>query len=266
MSTELALPENFEKLANQLNQTVVGVINSNAINGFKKAFVTANAIEQLKLALTDEYIKPIMALQGSRLGFKTDKDKDGGYPMAVVKNCLIDAVLMGLQPYGNEFNIIAGNTYATKEGVGAILKKVEGLSYEIVPLAVNMKYAPDSAEATMKLKWMLNGAAQERELKFVIKSNAYATADAIIGKATRKTRKWLHDTISGFELPEGDASEVGGVQVQQQEEITLQQLETLYEQKNDLLSVGERKSVERVISNKETENYRKVFDLLSNKL
>jgi hypothetical protein len=63
-----------------------------------------------------------MALQGSNLGFKTDKDKTGGYSEAEVKTCLIDAVLLGLQPTGNEFNIIASQMYPTGVGFGALIK------------------------------------------------------------------------------------------------------------------------------------------------
>ncbi|MFK5282891.1 hypothetical protein ACI3PL_25325, partial [Lacticaseibacillus paracasei] len=73
-----------------------------------------------------------MALQGNRLGFKTDKDKSGGYPESVVKNCLIEAVLLGIQPTGNQFNIIAGNMYPTKEGCGYLLNNFKGLSYNLV--------------------------------------------------------------------------------------------------------------------------------------
>ena len=264
-NTQLAIPDNLKTLAVQLNQTVMGAINSEAISGFEKAFTVSTAIGKLKAALTDEYMAPIMALQSNRLGFKTDKDKDGGYPMATVKNCLIEAVLMGLQPYGNEFNIIAGNTYATKEGLGAILKKFNGLSYEIVPMGVNMKLTPDSAEATMKLKWMLHGAPQERELKFVVKTNAYATADAVIGKATRKCRKWLHDTISGFEIPEGEVGDIVTTNAAPVDEITLEDLEALYELKESALTKGEKTTADRVITNKETQNYIKLRDLLKSK-
>lgn len=263
MENQLAIPEKFKTLSADLNTTVMGVINADTIAGFEKAYTVAVAVDKLKTALTDEYMQPILALQGNRLGFKTDKDKDGGYPKDVVKRCLIEAVLMGLQPYGNEFNIIAGNTYATKEGLGAILKKWKGLSYEIIPMNVNMKHTADSAEATMKLKWMLNNATQERDLKFVIKSNAYASADSIIGKATRKTRKWLHDTISGFEIPEGDVSDMPNST--QPEPIVLEDLQLLYDMKKDALTDAERKGAETVLNGKREKDYSRLQKLLQSK-
>ena len=117
------------EVAIQLNQAVGSVLNQVNLIGFEKAYATAKSIETLKTLLTPEYMHPIMQLQGNRLGFKTDKDKGSGYPVDVVKNCLIEAVLMGLQPYGNEFNIIAGNTYPTKEGLGRVLATWNGLQY-----------------------------------------------------------------------------------------------------------------------------------------
>ena len=109
-------------VALKLNEAVGSVLNQTSLQGFERAYATAKSIEVLKTLLTPEYMAPIMNLQGNRLGFKTDKDKSGGYPIDHVKNCLIEAVLTGLQPVGNQFNIIAGQMYATKEGLGYLLQ------------------------------------------------------------------------------------------------------------------------------------------------
>src|SRR5215204_5340477 len=121
MSNIVNVPQST--LAKSLNEKVFSVLSADQLNGFEKAYLIANAIAELKSLLTPEYMKPIMQMQGNKLGFKTDKDKDGGYPEAIVKNCLIEAVLMGVQPFGNQFNIIANNTYITKEGYGYLLSK-----------------------------------------------------------------------------------------------------------------------------------------------
>lgn len=206
-NTALVLPQKFVQLSERLNNRVMSVINSETIAGFERAYTIAIAAKELEESLTAEYMQPIMALQGNRLGFKTDKDNTGGYPEPVVKKCLIEAVLMGLQPFGNQFNIIAGNTYATKEGMGACLKNFKGLTYEIIPQLPRIDTNKGSAAIVMKIRWTLNGAAQERDIDFAIKVNNFMGSDAVIGKATRKARKWLHDTISGFEIPEGDITD-----------------------------------------------------------
>src|SRR6187551_1080575 len=143
-------------IVKKLNESVGSVIQSDGLIGFEKAFLIARATGELKKLLTPEYMKPIMELQGNKLGFKTDKDSSGGYPEAVVKNCLIEAVLIGLQPYGNQFNIIAGNMYPTKEGFGYLLINFNGLSYEIIPSLPRIGSDKTSAAIVMKIKWSLN--------------------------------------------------------------------------------------------------------------
>jgi hypothetical protein len=195
------------EVAKKLNESVSSVLTNTQIIGFERAFLVASAIEQLKVLLTTEYMKPIMAMQGNKLGFKTDKDKDGGYPEAIVKNCLIEAVLMGLQPTGNQFNIIAGNTYATKEGVGELLKNLHGLHFKITPELPRINPDKSSAAIKMCIKWSLEGVKSEETIEIPVKMNSMMGTDAVIGKATRKARKWLYDTITGSELPDGDIEE-----------------------------------------------------------
>lgn len=204
-NNKLVLSKDFEEVSEKLNESVVSVIGNETMNGFKKAYLVANAIENIKGLLTTQYMTPILALQGNKLGFKTDKDNAGGYPPEVVKNCLIEAVLFGLQPYGNQFNIIAGNMYATKEGLGFLLSKIEGLSYDIVPELPRVSADQKSAAIVMNLNWSYKNVKQSKRLEIPIKSNSFVGTDGIIGKATRKARKWLFDTITGSEVPEGDA-------------------------------------------------------------
>lgn len=195
-------------VAQKLNDKVFSVIGQNALKGFEQAFLVADAIKELKVMLTAEYMKPIMQLQGNKLGFRTDKDKTGGYPEEVVKNCLIEAVLMGLQPHGNQFNIIAGNTYPTKEGMGELLKKIDGLNYEIIP-AIPKAISDKTSSVDMNIKWAMNGATSTTVILPVsIKIDAYASVDSVIGKATRKARKWLFEKVTGVEITDGEVSDV----------------------------------------------------------
>lgn len=194
------------QVAKQLNGSVLQVLTSDKLLGFEKAYMIANAVQELKKTLTPEYMKPIMALQGNKLGFKTDKDQSGGYPEEVVKNCLIEAVLMGVQPFGNQFNIIAGNSYITKEGFGYLLSNYSGLSYEIIPQLPRIN--GQSAAVVMKIKWIINGNTKEREIDFPIKTNQFMGTDGVIGKATRKARAWLFNTITGSEISDGDITDV----------------------------------------------------------
>ncbi len=198
-------------LAKQLDGTVASVLqSSSAIQGFERMFVIGEALAQLKAMLTPERMKPIMSMQGNKLGFRTDKDDKGGYDLETVKNCLLEAVLIGVQPFGNQFNIISGGTYITREGFGHLLSKVPGLTYEISPQLPRIKEDKSGAAVKMNIEWTLNGITKSKEIDFPIKSNAYASSDSILGKATRKARHWLYNNISGtgVEIPEGDVLDV----------------------------------------------------------
>jgi hypothetical protein len=203
------------EVAIQLNQAVGSVLNQVNLIGFEKAYATAKSIETLKTLLTPEYMHPIMQLQGNRLGFKTDKDKGSGYPVDVVKNCLIEAVLMGLQPYGNEFNIIAGNTYPTKEGLGRVLATWNGLQYTLVCAVPKPQQDGKSAVIDVSLKWTINNKEHSQVVPIAVKMDAYTSVDALVGKATRKGRAWLLSAISGIEITDGDITDAEFLEVKQ---------------------------------------------------
>lgn len=217
--TELTISEGQELVSRELNQQITAVLSSKT-EGFQKAFVMATAIQTLKERLTPEYMAPIMQLQGSKLGFKTDKDlvknqqtgkyeKGAGYPMEVVKDCLIEMVLIGLQPTGNEFNIIGGNSYITKEGGTSLIKKQPGLSNVVITYP-EVNQSADKKTATVKafIKWEINGDKKEEYVDFPIKSDGYTTFDALVGKAERKAKVWLYNTINGTNLSDGDIQDI----------------------------------------------------------
>lgn len=204
MSTEIkTITESQSLVSQELNNQVLAVL-SNKVEGFEKAFIMASALQTLDKLLTPEFMEPIMALQGSNLGFKTDKI----YSVQEVKACLMDAVLLGLQPTNNEFNIIAKNMYPTRQGFGSLLKKINGLKYSISYSNPTFTTDKTSANCTATIKWELNGEKNVQEQEFAIKSNAYATADAILGKAERKARRWLFNTVEGTDIPDGDVTEI----------------------------------------------------------
>lgn len=201
----VAIP--MKDLALQLDSAILTVTGDQGIAGFQKAFLLAEGIQQLKTLLSPEYMAPIMTMQGNKLGFKTDKDKNGGYPMEIVKNCLIEAVLFGLEPYGNQFNIIAGNMYMTKEGCGHWLNNFKGLKYDLICSLPRIGAEKTSAAVEVTINWTLKGESNTKVIPIPIKMDSYTSLDAIIGKATRKGRAWLINTITGIEVGEGDSEE-----------------------------------------------------------
>lgn len=89
---------------------------------FFKPIVMAMAIQELRQALTPEAIAAVHELEGTALGFKTDK-YDGKYPDDTIRMCVIEAMLRGVSIVGNQFNVIKGNFYIARNGWEAKLRK-----------------------------------------------------------------------------------------------------------------------------------------------
>jgi hypothetical protein len=202
-------------------------------------------------------MKPIMALQNSKLGFLTDK-KDSQYPEKVVKECLIDAVLTGFQPYGNQFNIIKGNMYGTKEGFGYVLNKVPGLRWTIIPSLPRIDKTKWSAAVVMKIQWSFNlGPVTTEEIDFGIMIDEYtAKPDTVIGKATRKARAWLFEKVTGIEV--GDADLATEPQYTVIDAYSHEELCASFEKIKDRMDPDDYGDSKRILDNKETTNYKKL--------
>ena len=130
MSTDLVKEKAKEAFSNAL---VVGkkyAAELAASEDFFKPIVLAMAIQDLKAALTPEAMAAIRGLENSALGFKTDDPKQP-YPVEVIRDCVVEAMLRGVSVAGNQFNIIKGNFYIARNGWEAKLRK-SGCT-EIVP-------------------------------------------------------------------------------------------------------------------------------------
>lgn len=265
----------FLSVSKVIDSQISTVLASN-VNGFQKAFVMSSAIDIIKEQLTDEYMKPIMALQGSSLGFKTDQDsikkqeggkwitvKGPGYPMEIVRECLIEAIFLGLEVTGNQFNIIGGNTYPTREGFGALLDKIRGLKKNFTYSEILQPAGQKVATVKVRIDWQLEGETpKKQEIIFPIKSNEYTSYDALIGKAERKAKRWLYNTIKGTDISDGDATEIPHVVVNENEDEKLVALTELFEKNKSVLTEEEISSIQEIITKKETASFDKAIKFL----
>ncbi len=172
--------------------------------GFSRALLTAVCVERLKGALSEQVMQPIMALQDSALGFRTDREKQGGYPVPVVRDALINAVMCGLLPCGNQWNIIGGRMYVTKEGFTYLLDQA-GVRYTIDQAVPVMKNG--GAVVHTELSWSdpVSGSEGKKTLEIPVRVNAGMGADAILGKADRKAKCWLYNNLTHSTLADGEA-------------------------------------------------------------
>lgn len=178
-----------------------GLLAQKEASQFKRMMLVSVAIGELKSLLTPKIMEPIMHLQNTSIGFKTDNP--AGYPVDVVRDCLIEATLKGVYPVGNEFNIISKQCYITKEGYFHKLRDIPGFSWIETP-GIPRNVGETGAIIKVQLEWTLNKQKSSKELELAIRVNRGMGADAIIGKALRKARAWLYTTVTGQEIGDGD--------------------------------------------------------------
>lgn len=192
-----------------------------------QTLVLAKGMHDLRQAMTKEVVdKLFMPLQGTKLGFRTDKDKDGGYPWEIVRDCVIEAMLRGFRPIGNELNIIGGNFYATQEAFDRKVTEFPGLTnLELRPGVPVLK--DGGALVPYEASWLLDGKPDciscnvtktpEGEIldrRIPVRVNSGQGADAILGKAKRKVLARIYERISGVRIPEGDVVDTVGEAVE----------------------------------------------------
>lgn len=213
MSNEIAIkPENLltpqeKSLAETLTRfQSFGLSTTTEENSFYRAFALAKGVEQMRATLTPEAMQPIMSLQSTNLGFRTDLDNKGGYKIEVVRECFIEATLHGLTPVGNMWNIIAAKFYPTKEGFTYLLNNMPGLAYQInlgIPTARS-----GGASVMADIQWSYNDSKIQRQTREIpVRVNAGMGADAILGKADRKAKKWLFEHITKKPMPDGSVDD-----------------------------------------------------------
>ena len=191
---------------------------------FSEALGLAGAVQHLRAALTDEVMAPIMELQSTPIGFRTDRDmkkkpgggyaKGDGYPVAVVRDIVIESCRHGARMVGNEFNIIGGRMYLTKEYFQRKLDDAIGrgnwrLMHNLPQVTRNNQGHVVGAVVTTSVEWRANGEDwQKQEVEFAIKGDNYSTSDAFTGKADRKAGAWLYRQVTGKTVPDGEADAI----------------------------------------------------------
>jgi hypothetical protein len=174
-------------------------------NRVLKALSMARAIQGLRDLLTKDVVADLMILQGTKLGFLTDKDKTGGYELATVRDVAIEAIIRGFRLVGNEVNIIAGRFYPTREGFERVVREWPGVSAIDLDFEVPEIHG-DSARIAGTAQWTLNGRRHliermktaTRDLRIPVRVNNGMGVDAVLGKARAKMYRLIHERLTGL--------------------------------------------------------------------
>lgn len=194
-------------------------------NEILKALTLATATQRLRQLLTPELMQDVMALQNTPLGFKTDrapgnKKSQGPYPVEIVRDVAISAMLDGARLCGNEFNIIASNYYRTLEQFERRIREFPGLSDLRLEIGVpTCDHQRGSALVDVRAAWKLHGKADsiaccktnENDTRIPLKIDDYTGIDAMLGKAKRKFLARLLDHLDGSSYEAQDAVIEGAV-------------------------------------------------------
>jgi hypothetical protein len=176
-------------------------------NDMSKGLIMARAMRKLRSLLTDKVMADVMELQGTPLGFRTDRDQNGGYKSEELRDVMVQALLRGLRPVHNEINVIAGNLYVTKEGFERLLREFPGLSKLAIEVGVpNM--VGEGALVPCRASWVFNGEqdmlvcekGNDADYRIPIRVNKSMGSDAIQGKAKSKLYRRIYERLTGTAL------------------------------------------------------------------
>ena len=196
-----------------------------AVGDIAKGIATARGIREIKNALNDDIMKDFMMLMNSPHGFKSDK-KDGGdfYKVEVVRDCMIDAFLKGAKVVNNEFNIIVGQCYLTKNFFERKIKElpyIRDLKYSIGTAA---KAGAKSAAMPGQASWFDTRDGEAHEAHFTVTEagdfrivvNAWdgSSPSELYGKGESRLLRRIYKQMSGFDISDEPGRTVEGAVVQ----------------------------------------------------
>ena len=180
----------------------------------------AAAMDALRRMLTDDLMAPVMALQGSKIGFLTDRDKvrdkrtgqwiaGSGYDLQTVRDVTLWAFGNGARMTGNEVNIIAGGGYLTRNFFQRRNDERLGAANWWARAAVPSRiFGKDGkcvgANVSGELYWKDETGEHKQTMIRTIKGDDWASADSYVGKWERKAYKMIFEFTSHTRVDDGD--------------------------------------------------------------
>jgi len=206
------LSESEKALMSSLSRTVTAFrqhLADPTLNEWERDLVQAKALAALERLLTPELLRDFMKLQDSPYGFRADSR----YPAEVVRRCLIQAWLAGAKVSGNQFNIIAGNCYLTKEFYRAAILDTQGVSNLRLTIGTPQRYGEKAMVCEAKAEWTYCGKpevlkflkTEELDARIVVNALAVNGPDAIRGRVESKVYQRVLSVLRGMN---DDADEV----------------------------------------------------------
>ena len=254
MKKELTIKDSIKDLAPVTNKMDLIIkeclpITQAKAQGICEALILAKGLSQLRDIFYEDknIIATIESMKDTKLGFITDRSaaaikKNQGYGKKLVSytyheiaECCIEALMKGYRLTDNEFNIIAGNFYAAKNGKYRKIIETDGLTnlafansmpiFKTETRIVNkIPTQVQYAEIQCYASWKMNGKTQylgynprnpdsKDILIFKIKANEYMGDDGVIGKALSKLFTRVLMRLSGKLIEESTDLDIPEIKV-----------------------------------------------------
>lgn len=185
------------------------------------AIATANALQMLRDSLTPEVLGNLRKLQGSTLGFLTDRDKgaklgrgqyEAGTPYdnATLADVVIEAASKGARMIGNEVNIIKSKCYLTKNFYSRLLNDTIGRnSWFTSPDIPNITSV--GAKCTGSCWWKDSAGEHLEKLEVFVRGYSDSTVDFYVGKWEARARRFIYERSTGNAAPDSGDSASGDI-------------------------------------------------------
>jgi hypothetical protein len=215
-----AVVEETARLLDAMSRRYTVALEQPGLMPLRRSFLTAKGIANLKAALNENVMEMFMSLMDSDLGFLTDRKPGtkghkefGPYGPAVVKHCIVTALLNGFFPVNNEFNIIAGKFYGAQAGWIRKVKEIDGIT-DLCVMPGIPRLAAGQMCCRVAATWKYKGqpmSLTDHEGKpgreFGVRNDSASTVDNLTGKALRKAYKAIFEYITGTTHTESDEPE-----------------------------------------------------------
>ena len=190
--------------ANEVDNAVNTLLTS-GLKGLALTIAKTKVVGMIGDYLSTDVMKPVMALEGKKYGFLTDQKGEDKYKPEIVKDCFIEAIVQGVEPTGNQFNIIGGKCYITKEGCTHKLKK-NGVYTNV---SFGLSYKKEGSNITVMpttIDWVLKDGVTKgtKTIEFPIRVFDKTTEQAMRGMAERDIKAWLIDELTGVQISVGN--------------------------------------------------------------
>lgn len=215
-------PEFLKELARSTEQMNALILDISKIDEswsqFEKSVAYGYYLTKIKESIQGKILEFIKSLMNTGIGFKTDRNPNDPnskskepYSDDIVKNCIVQAIMHGLRIHGNEFNILGGNFYATKEGLDRVVHSNPSLEEKVKEKVKGFRQDDKTGiwGITFEYSYKLRGEAKVTEEVTVLvkgKQGNYDTPfDAVLGKAKRKLYKTIYNEMNqDFKLEDAD--------------------------------------------------------------